>query len=430
MTEPTLPDSRFRVSGAKAEELAAAFGTPLYVIDEGHFRAKIRRYQSAFRAVYPRTELAFASKANNTLAILKIAHQEGCRIDVASEGEFRAALRAGIPASDCHLHGNNKKPAEIEFAIESGIGQIVLDHFSEIELVARFLHVGRDSTELLLRLAPGVDPQTHAKISTGQADTKFGFNIADGSAERAANRCQELGLPLVGIHCHVGSQLLDPNAQRAGGEHLAGFLLSMKQSGRRFKTLNVGGGLGVHYVDGDHPMPVEDYCRLIVDSITSVLGDTSDLVLAQEPGRSLIAESGVTLYEVGVIKTVPVTENTQRTYVAVDGGLYENSRPALYGARYAVESFRHGNVHPVTVCGRHCETDTLFPDVLLATDLEEGDLLQVLTTGAYNSSMSNNYNRFPRPATVLLREDGRVDLIQHRESYEAMFERESIPEDL
>jgi len=424
------PDPRMRVSEARALELAAKYGTPLYVIDEAHFRAKIRRYQAAFKAAYPVTELAFASKANNTLAILKIAHQEGCRIDVASEGELRAALKAGIPAADCHLHGNNKKATEIEFAIEAGVGQIVLDHFSEIELVAKFLHVDRDATELVLRLAPGVDPKTHAKISTGQADTKFGFNIADGSAAKAAKRCQELGLPLVGIHCHVGSQLLDPEAQRAGGEHLAAFVVAMAHYGIRFKILNVGGGLGARYTAEDQPMPVEDYCRLIVEAIRDILGEDQSITLAQEPGRSLIAESGVTLYEVGVIKLVPVSEGKSRTYVAVDGGLYENSRPALYGSRYEIESFKAGPMSTVTVCGRHCETDTLFADVQLPSDLVEGDLLQVLTTGAYNSSMANNYNRFPRPATVLLREDGTVDLIQHRESYEAMFERESIPENL
>src|SRR5579871_2905661 len=233
-------DTRFRLGEARAKELAEAYGTPLYVLDEGHFRARIKRYRAAAEAAHPNSEITFACKANSTLALLKIADSEGCEIDVASEGELRAALRAGVPASRCHLHGNNKQEGELRFAIDSGIGQIVADHFTELETLATMLE--GDKTKVVLRLAPGVDPVTHAKISTGQADTKFGFNIADGSAEAATVRCLELGLPLIGFHCHVGSQLLDPEAQRAGGEHLAAFAGRMlKEHGFKTEHLNVGG---------------------------------------------------------------------------------------------------------------------------------------------------------------------------------------------
>jgi len=440
-------DTRFRLSEAQAKELAGAYGTPLYVVDEGHFRARIKRYRAAAEAAHPNSEITFAGKANSTLALLKIADSEGCEIDVASEGELRAALRAGVPATRCHLHGNNKQEGELRFAIDSGIGQIVADHFTELETLATMLE--GDKTKVVLRLAPGVDPVTHAKVSTGQADTKFGFNIVDGSAEAATVRCLELGLPLIGFHCHVGSQLLDPEAQRAGGEHLAAFAGRMlKEHGFKTEHLNVGGGLGVKYMDEDEPMAVEEFCRLIVDTVLPPLRAVGlDPVLAQEPGRSLVAESGVTLYRVGVIKTVPTKGAEHRTYVAVDGGLSDNPRPVMYGSRYTVERVAHGAAAPdwiparpqipvmspsgdgivVTISGKHCETDRLFEDVVLPADTREGDLLQVLCTGAYNSSMANNYNRYPRPATALILESGGHTLIQRRDTWDEMVAREVVP---
>ena len=435
MVSTPRQDERFRLSEPVARELARTFGTPLYVLDEGHFRARIRRYAAAVRASYPRTEVAFASKANGTLAVLAIAAAEGCLIDVASEGELRGALAAGVPAARCHLHGNNKSPAEIAFAIESGIGQIVVDNFEEIALIAK-LGV---QTECVLRLAPGVDPITHAKISTGQADTKFGFNIADGSAERAVTRALEAGLNLAGFHCHVGSQLLDPQAQRAGGELLAKFAVDMRRDlGFQTRVLNVGGGLGVRYLDDHRPTPVEEYCALIADAVRAGLGDSGlEPTLVHEPGRSLIAESGTTLYTVGVVKTVP-TRNGRRTYASVDGGLSDNPRPALYGAAYTVRRVARTPDHPgvalpeafFTVAGKHCETDQLFEGVSLPADLARGDLLEVLCTGAYNASMASNYNRYPRPASVLLREDGSHALVQRRDTWEEMFARETVPDDL
>ena len=431
MTASTSRDSRFRVSASQAQSLVGQFGTPLYVVDESHFRNRIRSYLGAFRTVYPRSELSFASKANSTLALMAIAAQEGCCIDVASEGELRAALAAGVAASSCFFHGNNKSHTELEFALRQGIGHIVADHFGEIETLAALMPFQAE-TKIILRLAPGVDPVTHAKISTGQADTKFGFNIADGSAERATIRCVELGLPLLGFHCHVGSQLLDPEAQRSGGSTIAQFAIAMKEKhGFWAEYLNVGGGLGVRYTASEEPMPVEDYCRLVVQAVQSALeGSGLSPVLGQEPGRSLISESGVSLYTVGVVKTVPAKDRVSRTYVAVDGGLSDNPRPALYGAKYEVEPIAK-TASPnmtVTVSGKHCETDTLFPDIQLPSDIGPGDILQVLCTGAYNSSMSSNYNRYPRPATVLIRESGNFDLIQRRDSWDEMLAREILPE--
>jgi len=438
MTVAPLQETRFRLSEEQARALAQAYGTPLYVVDEGHFRQRIRQYYAGFRAASPTGELSFASKANSTIALIKIAYQEGCSIDVASEGEFRAALAAGVPGHACHLHGNNKQESEIRFAIEQGIGMIVVDNFEEIELMGRLkADLEAKGVKLVIRLAPGVDPITHAKISTGQADTKFGFNITDGSGERATNRILELGLPLIGYHCHVGSQLLDPEAQISGGELIAKCAVEMKNKcGFEATYLNVGGGLGVMYTDKDRPMSHADYCKNIVEAIQRTLQGTGlNPKLAQEPGRSLIAESGVTLYQVGVIKTVPAKDRGSRTYVSVDGGLSDNPRPALYGSKYTVERVSPTPVTsspptPFTISGKHCETDKLFEDVELPSDLKAGDLLQVLCTGAYNSSMASNYNRYPRPATALIRADGSHCLIQRRDTWEEMLAREIVPEGL
>ena len=424
---PSL-DTRFRLDCSTATALANEYGTPLYVIDEAHFRESIRRYLNAFKAAYRHAEITYASKANSTIALIRIAYEEGCAIDVASEGELRAALKAGVPAAKCHLHGNNKLRSELEFAIESGIGHIVVDHFGEIETLAELLD---DQTQpsLVLRLAPGVDPVTHAKISTGQADTKFGFNITDGSASKAVDRMLALGLNLVGFHCHVGSQLLDPEAQQSGGSLIANFAKdTLARTGFRASYLNVGGGLGGRYTGADEPMPVVEYCRMVVQAMREELpGWPDDLILAQEPGRSLVAESGVTLYRVGVVKTVPAPGRGTRTYVCVDGGLSDNPRPVMYGSKYTVLPVEPSDdLATVTVSGRHCETDKLFEDVSLPTSLGTGDLIQVLCTGAYNSGMSSNYNRFLRPAMAILHPDGTHGLIQRRETWDDLFARETF----
>ncbi len=437
ISSPVL-DTRYRLSESAALDLAKTYGTPLYVVDEKHFRERVRAYLTAFREAYARSEISLASKANSTMALVKIAYQEGCTIDVASEGEFRVALAAGVPGAKCHLHGNNKQRSELEFAISNGIGHIVADCFEELDLLGELLDdAHKSSTKIVLRLAPGVDPVTHAKMSTGQADTKFGFNIADGSATRAVGRSLELGFNLYGFHCHVGSQLLDPEAQRSGGELIARFAIEMKETHNySAQYLNVGGGLGVAYTSKDQPMGMHDYCRLIVQSVTEALaGSGIDPVLGQEPGRSLVAESGITLYRVGVIKTVPSQAVRQRTYVAVDGGLSDNPRPALYGSKYTVERVSPGvNItdewKTVTVSGKHCETDKLFEDTDLPADLKVGDLIQVLCTGAYNSTMASNYNRYRRPSTILLRENGSHSIIQRQETWEEMLARDILPDDL
>ncbi len=430
MAEPQN-DPRWCPTADFASELASKFGTPLYVINESHFRTRIREYLSAARKADSHCEITFASKANSVLSILNIAHSEGCLIDVASEGELRAALAAGVPAGACHMHGNSKSRQEVEFALSVGISQIVVDNFEELELLAEL----KASCPLVLRLAPGVLPMTNEKISTGQQDTKFGFSIQDGNAVRVLLRALELKLNVVGFHCHVGSQLLDPEAQIVAGQRLATFAVDMKaRHGFVTQVINAGGGRAVRYTS-ESPMPLEDYCQQLATGIRSVLtGSGLDPLIVQEPGRSLIAESGVTIYTVGPIKSVQSPSGSTRRYVMVDGGLADNPRPAMYDAQYEVRAvasdgraFETGS--PATVSGRHCESDLLFDNVTLPNDLRKGDLLIALTTGAYSSSMASNYNRYPRPATVLVR-DSEAVLIQRTESFDEMFAREIVPEGL
>ncbi|MCH7903184.1 MAG: diaminopimelate decarboxylase [Armatimonadetes bacterium] len=426
-------ESRLILSDELARSLVKGYGTPLYVLDEAHLRGRVKRYLSAFAAACDRSELTYASKANSTFAVLAIVASEGCMIDVASEGELRAAIAAGVPASKCHFHGNAKTADEIAFAIGAGINQIVMDNFDEIRTIAA---AGNSSPDLVLRLAPGVDPKTHEKIATGQADTKFGFNVADGSAESALLLCLKLRLPVIGFHCHVGSQLLDPTAQINGGQIVAEFASQMRSvHGFETTVLNVGGGIGIRYCEEDEPEEVERYCADLVNGVRSGLADSGlDPVLVQEPGRWLVGESGVTLYRVMNVKTVPI-EGGSRIYVSVDGGLSDNPRPAMYGSSYpvrliAADGRKGADPIKVRVSGKHCETDTLFDNVSLPGDTLCGDILQVLCTGAYNSSMASNYNRYPRPATALVRTDGSHCLVQERESWDGMFAREIVPEGL
>lgn len=435
---PTAFDQKalFCASDVAVRELAERFGTPLYVLSEEIFRSRIRRYKTAFSHAYSKVELSYASKANGTLALLAIAAAEGLLIDVVSEGELRAAMKAGVPASRCEFHGSNKTVDELQFALDSGIRTIIIDSFEEIARLRLLYNGSHNATRFVLRLAPGVDPITHERISTGREDSKFGFNIADGSAERALASTVEAGLPVVGFHCHVGSQLLDPEAQRAGGEALANFALKARDAGFEAQVINLGGGLGIDYGTGEHPMEVEEYCDLVCSSVMAVLQPAGMRpTLMQEPGRYLCGPSGSTIYQVGVVKTVP-TENGSKTYVSVDGGLSDNPRPALYGAQYQILHIPQSNRTTgsgelvVTIAGKHCETDELFHESVVSEDIKPGDFIQVLSTGAYNSSMASTYNRYPLPATVLVRANGDYEIVQKRQTFDELLAREVVPEDL
>jgi diaminopimelate decarboxylase len=427
-TQRLNPRGHLEIGGVDVTRLAAEFGTPLYVLDEAAFRGRCRDYLAAFQSRWPQVGVSFAGKAFLCAGICRIIQQEGLSLDVASGGELYTAQRAGFPMERVTLHGNNKSEEELRMALEARVGHIVIDNFREIELLADLTRDLKEPQAVLLRVAPGIDPHTHKRISTGQVDTKFGFDVASGAALSAISRVREMPrLRLRGLHCHVGSQLLDTECHEASVSVMIDILIQAKQQfGLEFEELNIGGGLGIRYLESQKPPTLEEFAGVVTGVLRRRLEEAGLALpaLHQEPGRSLVGEAGTTLYTVGSTKDVPGV----RTYVSVDGGLSDNPRPALYDARYHVlVANRADQPHDrvVTVAGKHCETDVLFWDVPLA-DPRPGDLLAVQSTGAYNFSMASNYNRFRRPAVVLVNE-GEADLLVRRETYEDVVARDLLP---
>jgi diaminopimelate decarboxylase len=383
---------RLEVGGCDVLELAAEFGTPAYVYAEDDMRARARSFTEAFRARAKHFEIVYASKAFPCTAVYRLFAEEGLSADVASGGELHLALAAGMDPERLYMHGNNKSPAELDYAIESGLGHIVVDSFDEIDRLR-----GR-AQRVLLRVTPGIEPTTHEFIQTGQVDSKFGFQMDE--VERAVQACADAGLELRGLHAHIGSQILDVDVFEKLGELLAGI--------GDWPLLNLGGGLGIAYTVEDSPPQVEEYADALLRHAPE------GVTVLCEPGRALVGNAGVTLYRVGTIKRIP----SVRTYVAVDGGMSDNLRPMLYGARYEAEiADRFGGGELCTIAGMHCESgDVLVRDVEL-NDPRVGDVLVIPATGAYSHAMANNYNAVPRPPVIFCR-DGDARVVVRRETYE------------
>ena len=427
-TQRINDQNHLEIGGVDVVDLATEFGTPLYVMDEAAIRQRAREYRRAFQSRYPNTRFAFAGKAFLCTGFCRIVEQEGFDLEVASGGELYTALQAGFPVERIALHGNNKTDAELRMALDAGIGYIIVDNLLELERLAE-ITVGRERPQpILLRLAPGIDPHTHRLISTGQVDSKFGIDMQGEAALEAVRRASEIAsLELRGLHCHVGSQLLDMEAHLGAIGIVVDFLAAARDKlGLVLPVLNIGGGLGIRYLESHDPPSLEEFAAALTDRLRAALRerDYPAPELQLEPGRSLVGEAGTTLYTVGAIKTIPGV----RTYVTVDGGLSDNPRPALYQAEYSILlADRLGDEADsvVTVSGKHCETDRLFPDVRLPMP-RPGDLLAVQSTGAYNYVMASNYNRYPRPAVVLVNE-GQADLLVRRETYEDLVRCDVVP---
>jgi diaminopimelate decarboxylase len=383
---------RLEVGGCDVVELAREYGTPAYLYAEDDMRARARAYMAAFRARTERFQVVYGSKAFPCIAAYRLMAEEGLACDVASGGELHMALAAGCDPELVYLHGNNKSDAELAHAIERGVGHIVVDSFDEIDRLAG------SSQRVLMRVTPGIEVSTHAYIQTGQMDSKFGFPVEE--VPRAVERCGQAGLELRGLHAHVGSQIF----QLEVFEELAELLGRMGD----WPLLNLGGGLAVAYTVDDAPPSIEDYVEALLRRAPA------GVTVLCEPGRSLVANAGVTVYSVGTVKRIPGV----RTYVAVDGGMSDNLRPMLYGARYEAEvADRFGGEEPCTVAGKHCESgDILVRDVPLS-DPRPGDVLVVPATGAYGHAMANNYNALPRPPVVFCK-DGDARLVVRRETYD------------
>lgn len=436
-TQRINSQGHLEIGGCDTVELAQSFGTPLYVMDETLVRRNCRDFLESFRKRYPNTDIAFAGKAFLNTAMCRILDQEGMSLDVASAGELYTALKAGFPVERIYFHGVNKTEGELSMGLDNRVGRIVVDNLRELELLNALAVAAGKKADILLRLTPGIDPHTHKLIRTGQADTKFGMNIKDGTAMTAVRHALDCpGIRLWGIHCHVGSQLLDTEAHTGAVCIFVEFVKQvLDETGYQVEEVNTGGGLGIRYVEEHVPPTIDEFAERVVGTFTACLRDAGldwQPKLIQEPGRSVVGTAGTTLYTVGPVKNVPITEAPgHRTYVIVDGGLMDNPRPGFYQAVYTAFVANRANAPAseiVTVSGKHCETDTLIANTTIAP-VESGDIMAVLCTGAYNYSMASNYNRFPRPAVVLVA-DGQADIVVKRETLDDVIRNDVIPERL
>src|SRR3954470_13404101 len=380
------------VGGCDLIDLAERHGTPAYVYAEDDMRARARTYVEAFASRTDDFEVIYASKALPITAAYRVMAEEGLSVDVASGGELYLALKGGVAPERLFMHGNNKTKAELELAFDVEIGYLVLDSFSEIELAEQLLAGSGRRQPVLIRVTPGIKPSTHSYIQTGQLDSKFGFGLEDGLAAEAVRRLRDsAALELVGVHAHIGSQIFELEPYVKTIQRLASFV---EATGLECRLLNVGGGLGIAYTGEDEPASIEEYVDVKVRAVREVFDPVPRLLV--EPGRSLVGNAGVTVYRVGTIKEIPGV----RTYVAVDGGMSDNLRPMLYGARYDAAIANRPDApatQMATIAGMHCESgDILIREVELP-EPRVGDLLVTPATGAYGYTMANNYNGVPRP---------------------------------
>ena len=401
----TLSIDDVTIGGVSLRDLAAAYGTPLFVYDEATLRSRCREAASVFD-----DGVAFASKSFLCGAMARLAFEEGLCIDVATGGELDIVLRSGVPANRVILHGNNKSHDELERALAVGVHRVIVDNFDEIERL-RSLVTPTSPLSCLVRVTPGVEAHTHEFVRTGQEDTKFGFSISTGDARKAISFLREIpGVTVHGVHAHIGSQIFETAGFRETIEILADFT-----SDDDFDELCVGGGLGVAYVANESSLSIGEWGTAIRGAAKEA-GIAQSVRLLGEPGRSIVAQAGVTLYRVGAVKPV-----TQRTYMAVDGGMSDNPRPVLYGSGYEAFDVSRplaGRPQPVRLVGKHCESgDVLIDEAWLPQETGVGSIIATPVTGAYGYSMASNYNRVPRPAVVFVA-NGEAREVLRRENFD------------
>ena len=400
-------DGWLTIGGCHLGALVEEFGTPLFVYDEDHLRGRCREAVAAFGA----GRVIYATKAFLCRAMARLAYEEGLLLDVSTGGELHVALAAGVPASACVLHGNNKSEEELRFAIEAGIGRIIVDSFDELDRLEHLHQAGLGPVpDVLIRVTPGVHAHTHEFISTGQDDSKFGFNLGNGDAARAVARAAASeAVNLVGTHCHIGSNVFRADSFARAAEVMAAFAAEVD-----LPQLVLGGGLGVAYTSDEEAPSISTWASVLLDACRA-LGVWADVYV--EPGRSIVADAAVTAYTVGTVKDIPGV----RTYVAVDGGMSDNPRPVLYGSGYEALLARAPfaeRTRRVRVVGKHCESgDVLLNEADVPADLSVGDVLVTPVTGAYGQSMGSNYNRIRRPAVVFT-SGGSARLVVRRETFD------------
>ena len=405
-------EGRLKVGGCDLEELAQRYGTPVFIYDEQHLRRRCRQAWEAFEG-----QVSYAAKAFLCVAMAKLVESEGLGMDVATGGELVVALRAGFPAQRLIFHGNNKSLVELSMAIEAGVGRVVVDSFDEMDRIER-LHSRRGGppVDVLIRITPGVDAHTHEFVATGHDDTKFGFNVSSGAAAQAVERAEASpSMRARGVHAHIGSQVFRLESFREAARIVARMAVPFA-----LEELSLGGGLGVPYVEGEEAPTIGEWAEAVVKTCweEGVRGP-----IMAEPGRAITAAAALTLYRVGTIKEVAGV----RTYLAVDGGMSDNPRPALYGSGYEVflpRAVAAPRERAVTVVGKHCESgDRLVASGWVPRDVKLGDVIATPVTGAYGHAMASNYQKVPRPPVVFVA-DGQSRLVVRREQYQDMFRLE------
>ncbi|MGH8948181.1 MAG: diaminopimelate decarboxylase [Acidimicrobiia bacterium] len=404
---------RLSVGGCDVPDLAAEFGTPLFVYDEAHLRARCREAVTAFP-----DGVAYATKAFLCGAMARLAHEEGLLLDVATGGEIHISLAADVPADRLVFHGNNKSPNELSKALEAGVGRIVIDSMVEMDRIESLVGAGAPSPTVLIRVNPGIEAHTHEYLRTGASDSKFGITTAGGEAATAVERARaSAAMSLIGIHAHVGSQVFDVVSFERAIEVIAAFAASLD-----IEELSIGGGLGVAYVEGERAPTISEWGKAVADAANA--SGVQARIMA-EPGRAIVAQAALTLYTAGTIKEIPGV----RTYVSVDGGMSDNPRPVLYGSGYEVfapMATTADRTRPVRLVGKHCESgDVLAWNAHIPSGVEVGDLLATPVTGAYGHSMGSNYNMARRPAVVFVA-DGDARLVVRRETDEDLLARDLV----
>lgn len=424
--------NHLEIGGCDIVEVTKKYGTPIYIMDEQLIRDNCKKIRNSFEKIYGKVKAAYAGKAFLNLAMCRIIDEEGLYLDVVSGGELYTALKADFPAEKIIFHGNNKTVEELNMAVENRVGRVVVDNFNELYKLNDIAGAYNKTADIYLRISPGVEAHTHEYIKTGQIDSKFGFPIVTGQAQEAVKIA--LSLPnvcLKGIHCHIGSQIMEvqPFVDAAG--IMIDFAAWIRDGfGAEIEECDLGGGFGIYYIEGDIPMNMDCLAKSVINEVEKKLGEygLKSLCLVVEPGRSIVGNSGTTVYKIGAIKNVPDV----RKYIAVDGGMVDNIRPALYKAQYEAALANRMNdtrEETVTVAGKCCESsDILIRDIEMP-EVKENDILAVFSTGAYGQSMSSNYNRIPKPPVVLVYR-GNDFLISKRESYDEVIKDDVMPERL
>ncbi|ANU22970.1 diaminopimelate decarboxylase [Planococcus donghaensis] len=425
-TQTINDQGHLTIGGTDSVELAKKYGTPLYVYDIQLFRDRARAFQETFEKAGIGYQVAYASKAFSTIGIYQVAAEEKLSLDVVSAGELYTAVKAGFPVEKIHFHGNNKSVEELQMAFEVGIGCIVVDNFYEIELLKKLSEQLAQPMNILLRVTPGIEAHTHDYITTGQEDSKFGFDLKNGQADRAFEQTFDHNyLNLLGLHCHIGSQIFDTGAFQLASEKLMQKMASWKeQFNYTCPVLNLGGGFGIRYTEEDTPLEPAVYVEQMIETV-KLTANASGYPIPEiwiEPGRSLIGDAGTTLYTIGSTKEVPGT----RKYAAVDGGMSDNIRPALYGAKYSSVIANNADAsltEQYTIAGKCCESGDKLIEQAELPAVVAGDILGIFCTGAYGYSMASNYNRIARPAVVFV-ENGVSQLVVKRETNDDLIKQD------